>query len=453
MRAGRMLAAGLACLFVAGCASGRPDSAPSLGGDSGRPTPAPCNGVKLDATDIGITADTITVETVADVGSPVVPGLANGSHEAARAWAAMLNKTDGLACRQIEVRTFDSKLEPGETRSGMVDSCQNAFAMVGDAMLAAADVTPIAECVDAKSATTGLPHITGIAAGSAVSCNATTYLAMGGQSSCPPSQGTRTFSVSTATGEYVRDLIGGDGTGFYMSAGGTPSILEGTVPPIQQMRNQQGLPGPLVGVQGNDTQATYTAIVKQLQQSGATFVYSTPAFPAFVLLQSEAKAQGVTVPHWICYHTCYDPAYVKAAGDLAHNVNVVTNTLPFEEATSNREMGVLTEKVKTHNLFSRNTWVAARLFQKAVEDVVARDGPNALTRRTLLAALDAVRDFDAGGIMGPITPSEQKPSRCVVIMRVNGGRFERAFPKEAGTLHCGRIESVTLDPVKTYSTG
>lgn len=453
MKIRRLLAAGMACLLVAGCSSGRTDSGASLGAEAGNAASADCAGAELKVTDTGITADTITIETVADVGSQVLPGLANGSLEAAKAWAAMVNKTGGLACRQVEVRTFDSKMDPNEARSGMVDACQNSLAMVGDTMIAVGDVTPIAECADAGGQQTGLPHITASVAGSVVACNPTTYLALGGQFSCPPAQGERSFMVGTATGEYVRDLVGGPGQGFYVMGYSTPGILEVTLPPVQEMRSKQGLPGALVGVKGSDPQATYTPIVKRIQQSGAKFVYNIATFPSFVLLQSEAKAQGVTVPHWVC-QTCYDPAYVKAAGDLAKGVEVVLSTLPFEEAATNEEMKAFTENVKTHNTFALTAWASARLFQKAVEDVVAKDGPNGLTRKALLAALESVRDFDAGGISGPVTPSEQKPSGCLVVMRVtDAGTFERVFPKEPGKLHCGSIESITFDPVKAYSAG
>ena len=225
------------------------------------------------------------------------------------------------------------------------------------------------------------------------------------------------------------------------------------MPGIQELRHQ-GLSGKVVGARGSDPQSAYTPYVQEIKQSGAQFVYNVATFPSFLLLQSEAKAQGVTVPHWICAGSCYDPAYAKAAGDLAKGVQIVTGTLPFEEASTNQEMRTLTENVQTHNTFSMGAWLSARLFQAAVEAVVKKDGPNALTRKSVLDALQNLRDFDAGGLIGPVTPADRSASNCIIVLTVNGdGKFERVTPKEAGKFQCGKLERLTFDPVAAYSAG
>jgi Periplasmic binding protein len=452
----RLLLAGAICLLlVAGCSSGRADSVTSAGGSSGGSgsAAAGCSGVDLQATDTGITADTITVETIADVGSQAVPGMANGSLEAVRGWAALLNESGGLACRKIDVRAFDSKLDPNETRSGMVDACQNAFADVGDFTLAVADMTPLSECTDKSGARTGQPHVTASAPSALVACNPTTFLAQGSNFSCPPGQGERSFTVSTGVGDYVRQEVGGDATGLFQVGYTSPAYLDVVMPQVQEMR-AQGLTGDVHGAKGSDPQSAYTPAVQKMKAAGAQFVFNNATFPSFLQLQAEAAAQGASVPHWICQAVCYDQAYPKAAGPLATGVQVVIGQLPFEEADLNPEMKTFLDRVPTHNTFSMSSWLAARLFQKAVESVVATAGPNGLTRASLLDALGKVKDFDAGGMTSPTTPGAHSPGLCSVIMTVTAaGTFERTFPTQPGTLNCGKADTQKFDPVAAFSQG
>ena len=445
-----LLAAAL--LLLAACSSGRTDTVTTAGGPSGSTggttATAGCDGVDLTATDTGITADRITLQTIADTGSQAIPGMANGSIEAVRAWAQMLNEQGGLACRQIEIRTFDSKIDPNETRSGMVDACQNAFADVGDFTLAVADMTPIAEC-----GPTGLPHVPAAAPSALVACNPSTFLAQGSGFACPPAQGARTFTVSSGLGDYLRQQVGGDAVGLFQVGYSSPAYLEIVMPQVVEMQ-AQGLSGDVHGAKGSDPQSAYTPAVAKMKATGAQFVFNNATFPSFLQLQAEAAAQGATVPHWICQATCYAPAYPKAAGPLATGVQVVLGQLPFEEAALNPELQTFVDRVQTHNTFSMGSWLSARLFQQAVEAVVAEDGPNGLTRQSILDALAQVRDFDASGLIGPVTPADRTPNLCSVIVTVNAaGGFDRAFPTEPGTLNCGTADQQTFDPVQAFSQG
>ncbi|MBL7495073.1 ABC transporter substrate-binding protein [Frankia sp. CNm7] len=454
MKLQRLLVVGAAaCLVAAGCSSGRDDAAVvgAPGATASGSASAACDSADLQATDIGITKDTITIETVADVGSQAAPGIANGSLEAMKAWADVVNKSGGLACREVVIRTFDSKLDPGESRSGMVDSCQNAFADVGSFTLAVADVTPLAECVDGAGKPTGQPQVPAVSTNALIACNKTTYLAQGITFSCPPSQGARTFTVGTSLGDYLRQVVGGDAHGQFQIGYTSPSFLDVTMPTVVQLR-AQGLAGPVYGAKAADPQSAYTSVVQGMKSSGAQFVFANSTFPSFVQLQREAAAQGVEVPHWFCQGACYDPAYVKAAGDLAKGTEILLASLPFEEADVNEEMKTFVDNVDTHNTFAFSSWVAARLFQQAVEAVVTKDGPNGLTRASVLGALEAVKDFDAGGLIGPNTPSAHLPNLCVVAVKVGAdGGFERVFPKEAGTLSCAGSGKQTFDPIAEFS--
>src|ERR1700748_3597772 len=74
-----------------------------------------CSGVTLQSTDVGVTPTTITIEMMADIGASSIPGMADGSVAAVQGWAKLLNSEGGLACRQVKVRVFDSKIDPTQS--------------------------------------------------------------------------------------------------------------------------------------------------------------------------------------------------------------------------------------------------------------------------------------------------------------------------------------------------
>ena len=100
-----------------------------------------CTKTPLQSTDIGITPTTITVEVMADVGSPLAPGLFQGNFDAMNAYAKYVNAHGGIGCRKLVVKTWDSKLDPTESKNGLINGCTNAFAMVGNNALFNPDVS------------------------------------------------------------------------------------------------------------------------------------------------------------------------------------------------------------------------------------------------------------------------------------------------------------------------
>jgi len=79
---------------------------------------------------------------------------------------------------------------------------------------------------------------------------------------------------------------------------------------------------------------------------------------------------------------------------------------------------------------------------------VAKDGPNGLTRGTLLAALKAITNFDAHGWAAAHSLSGDEPtSPCFMVMQVQHGQFVRVYPTKPGTMDCSasNLAPVTVD--------
>src|ERR1700677_2440315 len=167
-----------------------------------------CAGVKLQSTDIGVTPTTITVEIMADIGASSIPGMADGSVAAIQAWAQLLNSEGGLACRQVKVRVFDSKIDPTQSAAGYLDGCQNAFAMVGTYALAVSDVTTLDNCKNKEGQPVGLPETPGVALNPLQACNKTDFLYGNTGSPCPAGAGTQTYTESSVWNEYFKQALG-----------------------------------------------------------------------------------------------------------------------------------------------------------------------------------------------------------------------------------------------------
>ena len=110
---------------------------------------AACDGVTLEATDTGVTADTITIQVMADTGSPLAPGLFQGNVDALKGFEKYINANGGIGCRQLKVEAWDSKLTPDESKNGQINACATALAMVGGNSLFNPDVTEMNTCADA----------------------------------------------------------------------------------------------------------------------------------------------------------------------------------------------------------------------------------------------------------------------------------------------------------------
>jgi len=406
-----------------------------------------CKGVTLQSSDVGVTPSTITVEVMADTGAAAIPGMADGSVQAVQNWAKLVNSQGGLACRQVQVNVFDSKLDPTASSQGYLQGCQNALGMVGTFALAVSDVSTLDNCKDKNGNPTGLPEVPAVALNPVQACNKTDFLVGGSGAPCPPGTGSQTFTESSSYADYLKVLLGkSSGHGEYYVALTPPVIKETAVPTYLYMQQLGFKADGLVGLPATATQANFTPIISQMKQAGSQFYISDAVYPTFLEAKAEAAAQGLSNVQWICQATCYDPAFITSGGAAAVGTKVAITYLPYTEANVNPEVKAFVNNVQIHNTFSIGSWFGARLFQTAVENLVAKNGPNALTRANVLAALAQVKDFTDNGMIGPVTPANRTAESCIVVVQATATGFSRVWPTQPGTLHCGTSGTITANP-------
>ena len=69
----------------------------------------------------------IRIAAVADVDTPLAPGIFQGSVDGVKGWAKYVNANGGLAGRKVVVDFIDSKLSADEARNAVIQACPNDF--------------------------------------------------------------------------------------------------------------------------------------------------------------------------------------------------------------------------------------------------------------------------------------------------------------------------------------
>jgi hypothetical protein len=408
-----------------------------------------CAEETLEATEVGVSADEITVEVMADVGSPLAPGLFQGNVDALNAYAEYINANGGIACRDLVVKTWDSKLNADESKNGQIDACRNALAMVGSNALFNPDIKPMVECVDKAGKPTGLPDVAALANDINQQCSPVTYIIQSVAEECPVAIGKpRPLKVFMGTTKWYVDNFG-PLHGVFLVPGDLPTTVQSATFQIKA-QSEIGIKfDATLKVSGRDEQSAYTPKIQQIKATNANYVYGGSNDRSMINARKEAKAQGVTsVKVWACSLACYTREMLSGVGSDVEGTYVWMSFLPFEEVDTNEALKAYVDSVGADKVdsFGAQAWQAAMAFKQVVDKIVEDDGVNGITRAAILDGLKNIGDFDADGWISPT--NLRGVADCQVIMQIKNSKFVRVFPEKPGTLDCDPeyISTVTLDP-------
>ena len=442
-------------LALAACGGGK-----SVGGGAtsttsgGSASNDACKGKTLQASEVGVTPTTITVTVMADTGSSIRPGLFAGSINAVKAWGDYMNANGGLACRQVVVKTWDSKLDPSEVKNGIASACGDSLAMVGTTALFEQDVSLLNSCKDKAGAPTGVPDLAELQTEASQQCSPVSFATLPTGASCPYSgTGLRTFKVASTQYDYYFKKYGKNTLHGVWTI---PKDLNSTIAasmPIFRASQQMGIKlDAEFGASGFGTQPAYTPIVQAIKQHNSNYARNGLDYKGTVLERKEAQAQGVTsVKVWDCSVQCYDKRLITEGGSATEGQYVWLNILPLEDKGHNKELDTFFQYDKPPDGFGEQAWMAGDAFMKAVNDVVAKDGANGLTRKAVLDAIRNIHGFDAGGMAPKTDIGGRQGSNCLVGMQVQNGKFVRVDPTEPGKFDCsGTVTTLMIDPLKEF---
>ncbi len=418
-----------------------------------------CETTELQATEIGVTEDTITVLVMADVGSTLAPGLFQGSIDGTKAWANHVNANGGLACRQIEVIEHDSQILAVQTTNGFLRACEEALAMVGSTALFATDVRDLNTCPDQAGNPTGVPDIAERAVEAVHSCSPNTFAPTNGV--CPYSgSGPREYHNMFGPYKwlYDRSVEAGDPLhGVFLIPSDLPSAINSSMPNIRAHTDFGIVNEGEFGVSGLATQASYAQYIEVMRSTDSNYAYTGSNDQSMLKWKNEAEVQGMELDDivWACAIACYTPEFKEQP--VANGTYIWLPFLPFEEASTNQELATFISAMGDANppSWAAGAWVAGRLFENAVNQIVADGDPNAITRQAILDQMRSFTDFDANGWYGSWNLSTKLTSPCYVMLQVQNNEFVRVHPQEPGTFDCdpGNVLVNVIDSAEEFGKG
>jgi len=445
-----LLVALATCMIGAGCSrSGASHSTSTTAAGAAAPTTttatgSQCGSTPLQATDVGISPTTITVEVMADVGSPLAPGLFQGSFDAMNGFAKYINAHGGIGCRTLVVRTWDTKINPTESKNGLIDACTSAVSLVGNTVLFDPDVSPMTGCVDKAGAPTGLPDIAALTSDTAEVCATTAYLIAGTfVQHCPLGSGPQPLTANIGEVRWFQKTFG-PLHGLYLAASDTPTLVQ-TAAYLIAAQQAAGITfDGTPKVSGTDTQTAYTPRIQVAKQKASTYVFNGSNDIAMIRMRKEALAQGLTgVKVWGCTLACYTQTMLSEGGTAVDGTYVTSSFLPFEEASYNPQDQAYVSSVATPSTWGAEAWQAGLAFKQVVDKIVATSGPNGITRAAILDGLKNIGQFTADGWLGTTNLRDETP--CFMVMQIQGGKFVRVYPTKPGTLDCDPANDVTVN--------
>jgi hypothetical protein len=424
---------------------GSPRSTPGPGGhrgggkggkghhDGGGPGPSPgatqgprtCHG---GATDTGVTSTSI--ETGASYAeSSLIPGLFRPAIDAVQAYFSMVNRAGGVCGRKIDFKSYNDELNAQAYQENVRHLVEDdkVFALVGS--LSAAD-SGGCSYMSHEQPPEGAPDI-------------------------------GTFALS-----YCRAQSGN----HYSPVGSLKKGIYGCCGEWNFLRKRFGYTKPAshyldVEISRDQGLAVVDSLVRQLHLSGRDDVYQGEHSPAQfdysgdVIRMQQAGVDAVwssmdlnndvKMIRAICQQewrpkvihlesSSYDPALIQRVGAQcieSQNIWVRTNMLPFNEK-GNHELSLYLSTLHSYcpdcqpTPFGLEGWLTAKLFVEALDKAGAD-----LTRARLYSALDSVRNWTGGGVMGPITPSERLIFSCNYMLRVRANGFFRESGLECGPFY------------------
>jgi len=135
----------------------------------------------------------------------------------------------------------------------------------------------------------------------------------------------------------------------------------------------------------------------------------------------------------------YDPSLqdrIGASCVASQNIWMRSVFLPFTSSNAEIRRYVTTLHGYCPNCepttFGMEGWLSAEMFVGALQ----RIGGD-LTRAALYQQLNAIRNWTAGGVMGPVTPSTRFPYGCNFMLHVTANAFEQGSGLLCGPFYRG----------------
>ncbi|HUE58977.1 MAG TPA: ABC transporter substrate-binding protein [Acidimicrobiales bacterium] len=384
---------------------------PGGGGGAGSAAPAGGNG---GATDVGVTANSITVGNVSDLGGPV-PGLFQGGPYGVQAYFNYINSQGGVYGRKLNLIASDDGLQCSQNEADYQNRVSSVFAFVGSwslddncgaqIMSAHPNVPMVQTYLNPQMA--GLPNAYSMAPYSQ-------QFYLGPYLYLKQKYPDAITSVGTIVGNQAAAVAAWQHLRSAIESIGYKIAYEDDFPPAQ---------------------SNFSAdVLRMKSQNIKMVVLSSVNAPDAAIFAQEAAQQGFKPEVWVCV-VCYSGGYVQESGGasavegqyeyLAAAAFLSDPTVP-EVATYLHWIHTAYPNFSP-DLFSTYSWANAALFVHILQQV----GPH-LTQKAVLAALAATSSFNDNGMTTTANISGKKPSNCYNLFQIQNGQYVKVDDPATG---------------------
>jgi ABC-type branched-subunit amino acid transport system substrate-binding protein len=384
----------------------------------------PCSADKAEGaapTDTpGVTDTEIRIGVISDRKNELVPVPTIGVEEAADAFVAFCNDSGGINGRKLVLKKYDSQILKTEevTKQACAD---NLFALVGDGGVQ--DQTGITTRVGC-----GLPEV---AAYSATSERSTSDLFFQGVPGTQPDK----FNAGPCKymAERFPEAVKKAGM-MYTNVAASSLRGQATIEACETAGYKY-----VAEIGSAFGEKNYAPAVTEMKEKGVRLLNIISIVPDTNAILREAKKQGLELDVVDLGQQYYDPSFAEEPA--ADGAFVLTNTAPFTETDSTPALQVydkwMDEVGGPKTSLGVQAFSAGLLFATAAKSV-----GNDLTRESLVAALQDIHKWDAGGLQLLADPGANKHNDCFLYLQVKDKDFVRAFPKKG--FSCDPANVVTL---------
>ena len=354
----------------------------------------------------GVSDQEITVANIATLSGPI-PGLGEAGAAATRAYVAFRNATGGVCGRSVKLLSGDDAQDNGRYRSLVNDFNAKAFAIVGG--LSGGDAGGI-EIVK----NTGIPVVS-----VPVSLDFHHLPTVFGVNPpyADPNQPTGKYKWLVAQGATKVALV-------------YPGVDQTRAEVNAKHRHQMEASGMKIVLTEEFPLGTlnYDSVARAVANSGADYMLFVSEVGADASMAKSLANTGYDLSY-ADYLTGYSPKFIDLAGDAAEGSTAWVRVLPNEEAGGNAEQNLFLEWMDkaapgiAPDVFAADSWVAAKAFFDTLETL-----PGPITRGSFVDTIRGVKNYDAGGFLGPIQLGPNVTNGCVIGMIVDGGKWRRLAP-------------------------
>jgi ABC-type branched-subunit amino acid transport system substrate-binding protein len=373
----------------------------------------------------GVTAKTVTVGQIADISEPV-PGLFKSAQVGVQAYFDYINSKGGVNGRKLVLDSHDSAFQPATVTSASQEIAKNDLAFVGNYTLL--DSSAKAAIDDNHVPNVGTPL------GTALGNDINTY--------SPSPSNTDDYALGPYQYFRQHDKAASQHMALLYAAA-TPSAIQGAVA-LKNSLNHLGY--KIVYYRGFSAfETTFTADVVKMKNAGVKMFYMDAPDNYIANVAKEFALQDF---HPIFLGGVgYGSKLIPLAGSAANGIYIQTQVSLFLGEDAKTVPAVKTfdtwmKKVDSKDsiaLWGATSWASAALFVQALRNA----GKNP-TRASLVAALNKITNFDAGGLVAPADPAQAIPAKCWLLAQVKNEKVVRISPSPRSGYIC--------NPAASYET-